>query len=165
MYFHGPNEPDRAKEVPIPLIYLTHPYQSRSPEYIAEIKQGMINTYCAFAKGRKTYIVAPIPELKINVPKTMGRAMMLGNVSNIGISLDEYSQRHQITLHTLQDISNQCGTFTLDPLPYLCSSDTCSGQVNGMPIYFDADHLSERGAQLLSPMFKSILSKTIMKNK
>jgi peptidoglycan/LPS O-acetylase OafA/YrhL len=42
-----------------------------------------------------------------------------------------------------------------DPLPTLCTLDTCKPQLNGRPLYFDGDHVSGYGNFLLYPTFRS----------
>lgn len=37
----------------------------------------------------------------------------------------------------------------------------CWGDVNGLPIYYDDDHLSEQGGQLLVLLFRQIFAKPI----
>jgi hypothetical protein len=40
-----------------------------------------------------------------------------------------------------------------DPLPVLCDTEVCSASRAGAPLFFDADHLSGRGNDLLLPSF------------
>ena len=40
-----------------------------------------------------------------------------------------------------------------DPLPALCTRDTCSAKVHGKPLFFDSDHLSAYGNDVLLPFF------------
>lgn len=40
-----------------------------------------------------------------------------------------------------------------DPLPALCERDTCNAKVHGRPLFFDADHLSAYGNDVLLPYF------------
>jgi peptidoglycan/LPS O-acetylase OafA/YrhL len=42
-----------------------------------------------------------------------------------------------------------------DPLPTLCDANQCSYQVNGRVVFFDGDHVSGYGNQLLYPSFKA----------
>ena len=50
----------------------------------------------------------------------------------------------------------RCGVRILDPLPYLCGEGRCWGASGGLPNYYDDDHLSQHGANLLIPMFRQI---------
>lgn len=68
----------------------------------------------------------------------------------------EYYQRHEFALETLERVKEQCGVTLLDPIPLLCSETECKGDTGGLPIYFDDDHLNERGGEMLVPLFKTI---------
>jgi peptidoglycan/LPS O-acetylase OafA/YrhL len=45
----------------------------------------------------------------------------------------------------------------IDPFKYLCRNDSCPAQVDGIDLYFDADHLAIGGADLLRLPFKELL--------
>jgi hypothetical protein len=120
------------------------------------MRDGIITTACEFAKTRPVYMVRPIPELKIDVPKTMGHALMLDQPSEVSISMEEYKQRHAYAWETQDLAAKRCGVKILDPTPYFCRDDRCWGDIKGMPIYFDDNHLSERGGSLLVPMFRQV---------
>jgi peptidoglycan/LPS O-acetylase OafA/YrhL len=152
-YFYGWNE---SMNNPRPPYYINKPYNSRSKEYIEEIKQGMIDTACEFAKLRPVYMVRPIPELKLHVPSVMGRALIVGEPRRVSVDLNEYYDRNQLAWQVQDIAAKKCGVKILDPLPYLCSNGKCWGDENGMPFYKDDDHLSVLGRQRLSPMFKQV---------
>jgi peptidoglycan/LPS O-acetylase OafA/YrhL len=44
-----------------------------------------------------------------------------------------------------------------DPLPILCGRETCRGMLDGLPVYYDTDHLSAAGNDLLFPSLRSTL--------
>jgi peptidoglycan/LPS O-acetylase OafA/YrhL len=44
-----------------------------------------------------------------------------------------------------------------DPFPILCPGSVCSAFRNGKPLYFDQDHLSGYGNQLLLPSFSAVV--------
>lgn len=154
IYLFGPNEPDRQAEVPVPVFYIDKPYTSRTPEFLAQMREGIITTACEFAKTRPVYLVRPFPELKIDVPKTMVRRTIIpGGEKRVSISQEEYMQRNAFVWEAQDAASKQCGVKILDPLPYLCSDGRCFGDHDGTPIYVDDDHLNEHGGDVLVPMF------------
>ena len=124
-----------------------------------------IETLCNYAEERPVFVMRPIPELIQNVPKTMGRNLLLKNNKEVKITIEEYHSRQKITWDA-QDIAlDKCGVNILDPTPYFCDSEYCYGAKDGMPIYYDDDHLSLRGADLLIPMFKQVFKQNhIMAN-
>lgn len=158
LYALGPNEPGRDNEVTTTPYYFDKPFASRSVEYQAALRDGIVKTACELAQLRPVYMLRPIPEMKYSVPKTMGRALMFGKIEDVSIPFSEYQQRSRISWETQDLAMQQCGVKLLDPTAYLCSGGTCRGARDGIPLYYDDDHLSERGAALLVPMFRSIFT-------
>jgi peptidoglycan/LPS O-acetylase OafA/YrhL len=164
LYAKGPNEASSA------LTLATH--QTRfgnidfnDQAFAEKMRQGVLATACELAKVRPVYMIRPTPELMTDVPKNMGRGMILGQPRNVSITLRQYYEREDASLQTLNLAAQQCGVKLLDPLPYLCSGDTCRGDVAGMPIYYDDNHLSERGSALLVPMYKAAIEQAAKANK
>lgn len=62
-----------------------------------------------------------------------------------------------VALRLLNDVSNKCNVNLLDPVPYLCDGERCYGDLDGLPIYYDDDHLNMRGSDLLEDMFEGAL--------
>lgn len=153
---YGPNEFGSEHDIGIPRVYFDIKYSSVTPEFLSQFRQQLIDTACQFAKYHPTYLVRPIPELRKDVPRTMGRGLLLGHQVRVSISLDEYHTRHRFVWEAQDAAQAQCGVNILDPLPYLCRDGRCWGDKDGLPLYFDNHHLSERGANLLIPMFKAI---------
>lgn len=146
-----------GKEHPQPRIYFNTIYQEQSAAFKAEFREHIINTACAFAQTRPVFLVRPIPELTRNVPRTMGVALLLGRPERVSVSVAAYHERNQFVWDAQDAARQQCGAKILDPLPYLCDKDRCYGDRNGLPLYIDDNHLSERGARLLQPMFEQAL--------
>ncbi|MGY4534461.1 peptidoglycan/LPS O-acetylase OafA/YrhL [Pseudomonas sp. TE3786] len=158
LYVLGPNEPERGAEMALPYLYFDKPFASRTPEYLREMREGIIASACEFARNRPVYMLRPIPELKLDVPKTMGRALMQGKRIEVSISMAEYQARNAFVWETQDLAAARCGVKVLDPLPYLCRDGRCEGDVQGQPVYIDDDHLSERGGDLLVPMFRQVFN-------
>ncbi len=63
-------------------------------------------------------------------------------------------------------VAEQPRTAIWDPFPLLCRSDTCSGIEGGQPLFYDTDHLSGYGNDILVESFArdvldiSLLTKT-----
>ena len=155
-YVLGNNENDGERQGPVPDYWFDQPFASRTPEFFARFRTGIIDTACAFAKTRTVYLMRPFPEMKLNLPKTIGRALVFGQRRDVTLSLAEYQQRQAFVWEAQDAARAQCGVKILDPLPYFCGPVQCSGSHDGMPIYFDDDHPSERGGALLVPMFAQV---------
>lgn len=155
-YLHGPNDYGRESESGKVAIYFDKMHDVLDSEFLQQWRSALIATACEFAKTRPVYMMRPIPELRSDVPRTMGRAAQRGLNRRVSISLEEYHVRHRLAWEAQDAASAQCGIRILDPLPYLCSDGRCWGDKDGMPLYYDDDHLSERGAALLQPLFESM---------
>lgn len=157
-YLHGPNEPNH-KNFGKALVYFSEYNPQPNKKLDAEYQQALIDTTCLLAQNRPVYLLRPIPEMAINVPKTMARNLMLGEKEvDISITLAEYHQRHALVWAAQDQAAKQCGATILDPLPYLCPAGRCISQIDGRPLYYDDDHLSEFGNKLLVPMFEQVFN-------
>lgn len=155
LYLYGPNEIDP------PLAKLVSQSTSENGDintasFAAQMREGILETVCELSKSRDVYIVRPIPEMGFNVPSSMGRSMIFDLFTRVSVTIEQYNERNSASLKTLDLAAEKCGAKILDPVPYLCGQDRCWGDVGGLPIYFDDDHLNERGSQILVPMFKAI---------
>lgn len=160
-YLYGPNDFGREAEFGKVAIYFDKPYEKLEPEFLNQWRKVLISTACEFAKTRPVYMMRPIPELRSDVPRTMGRAALRGRYKRVSISLEEYHERHDLAWEAQDAARAQCGIHILDPLPYLCSNGRCWGDKDGMPLYYDDDHLNERGAALLRPLFETMFKEQV----
>ena len=67
---------------------------------------------------------------------------------------------HRPVMQILIELGNRFTNVTLwDPFPSLCPGQTCSAfGPHGKPLFFDGDHLSGHGADLLYPEFLEVLA-------
>ena len=155
-HFIGMNEKSSGPESPN--LYFDKPYEEFSDIYIDEIYQGYVKTLCKLAESNPVYILKPTPEMKLNVPDVMGRALLLrGKEKRVSVNLAEYQERNQVALRLLDEVESTCRVTLLDPIPYLCDGEHCYGDLDGLPIFFDDDHLNMRGSDLLKPLFEKVL--------
>ena len=160
-YTLGHNEDPLQKN--IPTVYFSKPYATSEPAFLQEYAQHLTQTACEIAKDRPVYLMRPIPEMGVDVPKAMTRAMAFGGTRDVSISLAEYHQRHAFVWVAQDAARDRCGVKILDPLPYLCRDGRCYGAKDGRPLYYDDDHLSEFGNRLLVPMFAEVFRPEIPK--
>lgn len=165
VHIEGYTEPNRQDQNLKPFSYFEVPFSERGSFFYKRMEDGIVNTACSFANHRPVYMLRPIPEMKSKVPMVMGVASITGQSKRVFITVEDYYNRHRVALRAQDRAAAECGIKILDPLPYLCSDGRCWGDVDGLPIYYDDDHLSERGGQLLIPLFKQIFEKnTFIKN-
>ncbi|WP_283190313.1 acyltransferase family protein [Pseudomonas sp. PMCC200344] len=149
-YVHGFSEGQK------PTVYFKKQYDERSPKYLQELRESLIDAACEIAKHHPVFIVRPIPEMKSSVPATTARAFLLGKTSGTSISLEEYHKRNDFAWEAQDAARQKCNIKILDPLPYLCHDGRCYGSQGDWPIYYDDNHLSERGSRIISPLFREV---------
>jgi len=139
-----------------PSVYFTKNYGQSTPEYMQEFSNNLVSTLCQLSKTRKVFVTQPIPEMGVNVPRTVSRGLILGHKTEVSIALSEYMERHAEIRAAHERAALECGVVVLDPVPYMCKDGRCIGTENGFPLYYDDNHLSEYGNKKLTPMFKEI---------
>lgn len=156
-YAFGFNELQAAMRPGKPLIFYDGALEEPNSEFLQAFKDDLIRTACSVSETNPTFMLRPIPEPRVNVPRMMGRSVLFGEGQRVWISVREYEERHRFVLDAQDAASKECGIQILDPFPYLCDAERCWGDVDGMPVYFDDHHLNERGGQLLLPLFRSAM--------
>jgi peptidoglycan/LPS O-acetylase OafA/YrhL len=155
----GENEGQAADGVPS--VYFSTIYPRATPAFLKEFSDKLVSTTCAIARQRPVYLMRPIPEMGVNVPKAMSRRLSFGASGDISIPLADYQQRNAWIIAAQDEARNRCGAHILDPLPYLCHDGRCHGSKGGRALYTDSDHLSEYGTKLLTPMFAEVFQSAI----
>jgi len=129
-----------------PLVSYGRRQARPSPALTARYREDLIATACHFAAQRPVYLVRPIPEMPVDVPRSMARRHLLKRAGEIRLPRTVYDQRHAAVWQAQDQAAQQCDVQILDPTQALCDSDDCYGSDHGRPLYYDEDHLSEFGA-------------------
>ncbi|AAZ18497.1 possible acyltransferase family protein [Psychrobacter arcticus 273-4] len=153
---YGLNE-DKDFHLSPPERFVDKVFSKRNNEYRKNLTGHMINTICEFTQNNPVYLVRPTPEMKEDIPLTMFRSSVLNsNDKSIKITLDEYKKRQKSAFKMQDKAVQRCGAKVLDPLPSLCDSKYCYGDIDGVPLYFDDDHLSSYGSEVISPIYDEV---------
>ena len=143
--------------VPAPAAYFSRQYDELTPALLREFSQNIVSTACeAAAGGRAVYLVRPIPEMGVDVPKVASRRMSLGMNGEVSIARADYDKRNGWVWDAQDEAARRCGVKVVDVTPALCRDGRCYGTRKGRPLYFDDDHLSEYGNSLLAPLFAPV---------
>ena len=163
VYIYGQSNPSRIKNGKnTPLIYFDSEYSSVTDDLLDKFKTHYKDTMCNLAENNTVYITTPVPEMLVNVPDFMSNRMLIKrNFSDFKTSFNSHLKRNKYAINLIKETKETCGINILNTEEYLCSNESCKGSINGRPIYFDGDHLSEFGNKLLTPMFKGVLSKKL----
>lgn len=143
-----------------PMVYFSRKAAKPDAEFLAEFRQHYLDSTCRLARKRELYVLMPVPDMPVEVPKAMGKAMLRGLPAEVSITRSQYHARHDFVRGLMEEASERCDVKLLDPLPYFCDERVCHGQRDGIPLYVDDDHLSEHGNRLLVPLFAPLFSKS-----
>ncbi|MDH1518495.1 acyltransferase [Acinetobacter johnsonii] len=153
----GENDPEREPSNGKVPLYFSNMHATKDEIY-TEFELNLKKSICDLTPNTPVYLVTAIPEFRFNVPKTMAKQILKGdNFSKNTMSTKEYNERASRLNKILYRVAKQCDAHVLDVSEVLCKDEECISQLNERPIYRDADHLSEYGNKLLTPMFKQIL--------
>jgi peptidoglycan/LPS O-acetylase OafA/YrhL len=113
--------------------------------------EGLLTKFSAVAP--KLVLIHPVPEVGWDVPRQNAKAYQAGNSfpEVISTSLKTYKHRHRFVESLLDEFA--IGNLVrIRPEEVFCTrfiKDRCVAQFGGVPFYFDDDHLSNAGAQLM----------------
>lgn len=128
--------------------------QSFADTYAAEYTK----VVCSIAQNHPVFIVKPIPEMPFNIYKGLNlHKRIFQHSSDITISLQDYEKRNRVANHAIEFAAKQCNAKVIDPTPYLCPNGKCMGSKDGVPLYFDDNHLVDAGNEQLKGLFKGII--------
>ena len=156
---YGLNE-DKDSLLSPPTRFVDKVFSERNDEYRTNLTEHMVSTICEFSENNPVYLTRPTPELIDNVPLSMFRTLALdGKPNKIKLPLISYQERQRVAYEMQDEAVTRCGAKILDPIPYLCDSDYCYGDKNGTPLYFDDDHLSSYGSEVISPIYDEVFKR------
>lgn len=102
----------------------------------------------------KVYLVYPVPELGWDPYKENFRYYQLRGelLQTLSTSTALYRKRNQVIIDLFDDLEKTKGVVAVRSGNIFCDSlipDRCAGQIETVPLYYDDDHLSNRGSQML----------------
>lgn len=126
--------------------------------FVESYTEQYTNVVCSIAENHPVYIVKPIPEMPFSVYKGLNLLRRIfQQASDISIPLHEYEKRNRIAIAAIEAAAKRCSATVVDPTPYLCPDGNCMGSKDGVPLYFDDNHLVDAGNEQLKGMFKEVV--------
>jgi hypothetical protein len=117
--------------------------------FLKEYSEQFVASMCRIAKTRPVYLMRPLPEMPVNVPKEMARAVQLGRPLEINTPLNVYQQRNSVFWAAQNKSEKICGVFLINSLRKICNGIKCSSSLDSKPIYYDDNHVGVYGARYL----------------
>lgn len=112
--------------------------------------------------GKKVILIYPVPEMGWDVSKIVSRHLLLhGSISKDAgsISYSAFLKRNESAIKTLDSIEGGANLIRIKPEKLLCDTfvkNRCAAHINGEALYFDNNHLSNKGAELV---LREVISK------
>ncbi|WP_417585438.1 SGNH hydrolase domain-containing protein [Pelagibacterium sp.] len=105
------------------------------------------------AMNKQVILVGPVPEIGRSVPTRLARADLLGLVSAPSLTRATHDARISRAEEMLRGFAGTSELVHYVSLSNLfCDAQLCRIRLeNGMPIYFDGNHISQAGAEALLP--------------
>ncbi|MBN2866562.1 MAG: acyltransferase [Thiotrichales bacterium] len=130
--------------------------------YLESFQNAYISTVCQYAKERPVYVMRPIPEMDVNVPKTLSLNLLLKKEDiDVKILKSKYLEENEAYINAQNMAQKKCGIKVLNSTKYLCDEKYCYGSKDGRAFYYDDDHLSEYGNKRLVQMFESVFKEKV----
>jgi peptidoglycan/LPS O-acetylase OafA/YrhL len=133
------------------------PGEGNAPPTAASFHAALLRSTCALAAGGPTYVVLPTPHFPYWVNRELQRRLIDDpKAADIAMPYSTHEARNRPVVAVLREAERSCGVRLLDPAPYLCRAGACQGSADRRPLYRDDHHLTDRGASLLTPMFRRV---------
>jgi len=103
--------------------------------------------------GKRVILVYPVPEVGWDVPIYASKKLLHSNDSSVTTNYETYLKRNATAIETLDSLGIHKNLVRIRPDKALCNTSVkgrCNAVSNGVPLYYDEDHLSNAGAELLA---------------
>jgi hypothetical protein len=144
---HGLNEEGGANP---PEFFITKPVNTATKESVEELQSAYVKTVCEIAKNRQVYLMRPIPEMGVDIPKVTSRRLALGVDYSFELPIETYKSRTKDAWAMQDAAAAACNAKVIDTTEALCNEKSCKSATSNRPIYADDDHLSSYGNKLLT---------------
>ncbi|WCT77227.1 acyltransferase family protein [Novosphingobium humi] len=123
-----------------------------------ELRERLIASSCALAKGGPTYLMLPNPEFPDPVVSSLQHALIADpKAPDITMPLATYKAQVAMIVEAMEQAHRQCGVQLLDPTPMLCpDGQNCTATRGHRALIRDTHHMTEWGNRVLIPLFASI---------
>ena len=128
-------------------------------EKVAALYTRAIDDY--LKAGKKVILIYPIPEAGFNLAVDIFKPEFKSNDTDLSTSYNLFEHRNEASIHALDSVGMSPSLWRIRPERIFCNSfreGRCVTQLNGIPLYFDTNHVNGVGAHLLLQDITSILN-------
>lgn len=111
--------------------------------------------------GKKVILVYPVPESTFDIPNRLSQSLRFHGTDSlpmIVISRHDFNYRSGEVIRIFDSLPDRANFSRLRPDDMLCVETSCLTIKDGQALYFDDNHLSMAGAELLAPLFAPLLN-------
>lgn len=126
-------------------------------EYKNKMSANLINSIrLILESGRKVILIYPVPEAGWDVPARLARIYKLNGeirAYDASTSYMRFIERNKDAYIALDSLGDHGNLIRIKPEKLLCNTyveNRCVTHINGTPLYFDDNHLSNAGAQIIN---------------
>jgi peptidoglycan/LPS O-acetylase OafA/YrhL len=153
---NGEGGVDKGQPAVLDLVVDGKRQSSAEAQRVAGIQQRIRSTIAGYlAAGKKVIVVQPVPEVGWYVPDYLMKALSRKGAlapADASISLAAYQARSRRASEALAAVGSHEKLIFVQPARHLCNTvvpGRCVTHLDGVPLYRDADHLSNLGVHLI----------------
>jgi peptidoglycan/LPS O-acetylase OafA/YrhL len=109
--------------------------------------------------GKRVFLIYSIPEPELDIPKLLASSLSKNEDLPETIPLSSFSARQKLAFSALNGIKDHPQIVRIKPHEKMLQNNQLIIQVNGNALYYDDDHLSNHGAELISPLLDPIFAR------
>lgn len=159
------DEKEKYKGVPIIISNKLNFLDSNKDEYYLRnkdfskesLKNEYIKTLCKFSENNPVYVLQSVPTYQQRVPSFIVHNVILRKNDRLSINLSDYRRSVESSYTAQKLASNKCNVKIINTEKYFCDTSKCYADKNGVPLYYDDNHLSSFGSDHLISEFKKIM--------
>ena len=126
-------------------------------------KAALSATVSELSQHFDVFVMRQVPEVPDYSSREFARALAHGRMTEdeagrlLQVNADELARRMSASEMAIYPLTETGEVTLIDPWPLLCP-ERCSVMHDGVPVYFDNNHLTNAGAYLLAPLFIPFLT-------
>ncbi len=110
--------------------------------------------------GKIVYVVYPIPELPVDINEAIFPDSVFSDSTafdlNKTVTKEYYFKRNEYIINKLNTLAYDHNLIAIKPFSIFCSDGFCPAILDENALYFDSNHLSLKGAEILIRSIKFV---------
>lgn len=124
----------------------TAPIRTRKDEIISGFRSAVLRL-SEENPNKRIVLLTPIPEHGWHIPNQLAERQIFGGDAIPTLPIEIYKERNSEILPEILNLASLSNVSTYDMTQFLCDETQCFSVNDGIPLYYDGDHLSNYGAR------------------